>query len=140
MSTISVNVKRIGNQFHSGERVTPGRAELLTDLARVRTLATWLDAQFELAGVKFGFDAIIGLIPGVGDTLTSLIGLYPIWIARRHGLGKALQARMAFNVLVDWLPGLVPVVGDLIDVLYKSNLKNLKLLERAVEKRLQTGR
>jgi hypothetical protein len=112
----------------------------LADLARVRTLATWLDSQFEVAGVKFGFDAIIGLVPGVGDTITSLIGLYPIWIAKRHGLGKGLQARMAFNVLVDWLPGLVPVVGDLIDVLYKANLKNLKLLEQAVEKRLQEGR
>jgi len=133
-------VKRGGDEFHSGETVTPGRAELLADLARVRMLATWLDAQFEIAGVKFGFDAIIGLIPGVGDTITSLIGLYPIWIAKRHGLGKGLQARMAFNVMVDWLPGLVPVVGDLIDVLYKSNLKNLKLLERAVEQRLSEAR
>ena len=139
MSTISVNVRRVGDQVHSGESVTPGRPELLADLARARTLATWLDAQFEVAGVKFGFDAIIGLIPGVGDTITSLIALYPIWVARRHGLGKALQARMAFNVFVDWLPGLVPVVGDLIDVFYKANLKNLKLLEQAVEQRLQNG-
>lgn len=139
MSTIPVNVRRVGPQFNVGDGVVP-REELLADLARARTLATWLDSQFEVAGVKFGFDAIIGLIPGVGDTITSLIGLYPIWVAKRHGLGKGIQARMAFNVLVDWLPGLVPVVGDLIDVLYKSNLKNLKLLERAVERRLQEGR
>src|SRR3954468_1578173 len=110
MSTIPVDVRRVGAHFNPSEGVTPGRAELLADVARVRTLATWLDSQFEVAGVKFGFDAIIGRVPGVGDTGTSLIALYPIWIARRHGLGKTLQARMAFNVLIDWLPGLVPVV------------------------------
>jgi hypothetical protein len=139
MSTVSVNVRRVGEPFQTGESVTPGRAELLADLARARTLATWLDAQFEVAGVKFGFDAIIGLVPGVGDTITSLIALYPIWVAKRHGLGKALQARMAFNVFVDWLPGLVPVVGDLIDFFYRENLKNLKLLDRAVDNRVSEG-
>ena len=140
MSTIPVDVRRVGDSVHSGENVTPGRAELLADLARARTLATWLDSQFEVAGVKFGFDAIIGLVTGVGDTITSLIGLYPLWVAKRHGLGKALQARMALNVAIDWVPGLLPVVGDLIDVFYKANLKNLKLLEAAVEKRLRDGR
>jgi hypothetical protein len=139
METMTVNVKRIDPRFNAAPDTTPGRAELQADLARARTLATWLDSQFEVAGIRFGFDAIIGLVPGVGDTVTSLIALYPLWIAKRHGLGKALQARMAFNVFVDWLPGLVPVVGDLIDVLYKANLKNFKLLEQAAERKLREG-
>ena len=92
-------------------------------------------AQFSVAGIQFGLDAIVGLVPVVGDTLTALAALYPIWVARRHNLGKTLQARMAVNVVLDWLAGLVPVVGDVIDVAYKSNLKNLKLLERATERR-----
>ena len=139
MNTVEVKVKRVGSDAYAGDGVTPGRAELLADLERARTLAKWLDSQFDVAGVKFGFDAIIGLIPGVGDTVTSLIALYPLWVAKRHGFGKALQARMAFNVLIDWLPGLVPVVGDVIDVFYKANLKNLKLLEQAAERRLREG-
>jgi hypothetical protein len=140
MNTVAVNVKRVDPRFNSTPGTTPGRAELEADLARVRTLATWLDSQFEVAGIKFGFDAIIGLIPGIGDTVTSLIALYPLWIAKRHNLGKALQMRMALNVAIDFLPGLIPVVGDVIDVMYKANLKNLKLLERAAELKMQEGR
>jgi hypothetical protein len=113
---------------------------LEADLARARTLAKWLDSRFQVAGIKFGFDSIIGLLPGIGDTVTSVIALYPLWVAQRHGLGKALQMRMGFNVLVDWLPGMIPLVGDMIDVLYKANLKNLKLLEQAAERKLREGR
>ena len=109
--------------------------DLGVDLERARKLATLLDSQFSVAGVKFGLDAIVGLVPVVGDTLTALAGLYPIWVARRHNLGKTVQARMALNVAADWAAGSIPVIGDLIDVTYKSNLKNLKLLERAAERR-----
>ena len=130
METVTVNVHRAGQP--GGAVAAP---DLDVDLARARKLAYLMDAQFSLAGVKFGLDAIIGLVPVVGDTVTALVSLYPIWVARRHHLGQTLQARMALNVFIDWLPGLIPVVGDLIDVAYKANLKNLKLLERAVERR-----
>jgi len=126
METVTVN--RMGY-------ATPAAPDLDVDLARARKLAYLLDAQFSLAGVQFGLDAIVGLVPVVGDTLTALAALYPIWVARRHNLGKTVQARMAVNVLMDWAAGLVPAVGDIIDVAYKSNLKNLKLLERAAERR-----
>ena len=116
---------------HRVQRAAP---DLETDLSRARVLANWLDAKFSFMGVKFGMDAIVGLIPVVGDTLTALAAAYPIWVAERHGLGKTVQARMAFNVLVDWLTGLVPIAGDVFDAAYKANLKNLKLLEAAAEK------
>ena len=137
METVNVNVKRVGERpaGEPGNWAAAGPADLEADLQRARTLANWLDAKFEFMGVKFGADSIIGLVPVVGDTLTSLASTYLIYVARRHNLGTALQGRMAFNILVDWLPGLVPIVGDLIDVAYKANLKNLKLLEAAVEKR-----
>jgi hypothetical protein len=133
METISVDVRRaVGAVDH----------DLEADLQRARILANWLDARFEFMGIRFGLDALIGLIPVVGDTLTSLASAYLILIAQRHDLGKVVQARMAVNILVDWLPGLVPLVGDAIDVAYKANLKNLKLLEAAAEKkrRRESGR
>ena len=127
METVTVNARRVGER--------PAPPDLDADLARARKFAYLMDAQFSVAGVEFGLDALVGLIPGIGDTLTALASVYPIWIARRHNLGGNVQVRMAVNVLIDWLPGLIPIVGDLIDVAYKANLKNLKLLERAVERR-----
>ena len=111
---------------------------LESDLARVRRLATLLDAEFSFAGIKFGLDAIVGLVPVAGDLLTAAASLYPIYIARKHGLGKTLEARMAFNVLVDFAAGSIPLIGDVVDVAYKANLKNLALLERAVARRAVT--
>jgi hypothetical protein len=127
MAAIPVDVRRV-------DRTAP---DLQTDLERARVLANWLDAKFSFMGVRFGLDAIVGLVPVVGDTLTAIASTYPIWVAERHGLGKSVQARMAMNIFIDWLPGLIPFVGDAIDVAYKANLKNLKLLEAAAEKKLQ---
>ena len=138
METVTVNVNRVGEgesrQSRAGSNV-PTQAELEIDLARARKLARLMDSQFSIAGIEFGLDAIVGLIPVAGDCLTAAASLYPIYLARRHDLGKTVQYRMAFNVLMDVLPGMIPVVGDIIDVAYKANLKNLKLLERAAEKK-----
>ena len=105
------------------------------DLRRAQWLATLMDAQFEVVGIKFGLDAIVGLVPGVGDTVAMLVALYPIHVARKHGLGRAVVARMAVNVGVDWLAGAVPLLGDLLDVGFKANLANVRLLEEAVARR-----
>lgn len=120
--TIRVDVERV-------------ELELEADLARVRKLAKLLDAQFEIAGVKVGWDSIVGLIPIAGDIATTLLGLYPLALARKHKLGKTVQSRMAMNLLIDWAAGTVPLLGDAFDVVYKANLKNLALLEKAVEKK-----
>lgn len=98
-------------------------------------MAKLLDAQFEIAGIKVGWDAIIGLVPVAGDVATALIGVYPLHVARKHKLGRTVQARMAANLLIDWAVGAIPVVGDLFDIGFKANLKNLKLLEKAAAKR-----
>lgn len=105
------------------------------DLRRARQIATLLDAQFEVAGVKFGLEPFLGLIPLVGDTVGALAGLYPLWVANRHKLGKAVQAKMAANLAVEWGGGLIPWVGDFFDVAYKANLRNVKLLEAEAAKR-----
>jgi hypothetical protein len=130
METVTVNVRRAG-ESHAAQAVP----DLETDLARARRLAQLMDAQFSFMGIPFGLDAIIGLVPVAGDAVTALVSLYPIWVAKRHNLGKVVQGRMVLNVLVDGLAGLVPLVGDAVDIGFKANLKNLKLLERAAERK-----
>jgi hypothetical protein len=105
--------------------------DLAADLARARWLANWLDTKFELFGVRFGLDGIVGVVPVIGDTLGVIAGLYPIYVARRHHLGRRVRIQMGLNLLIEWLIGLTPVVGDAADVWFKANIRNLKLLERA---------
>lgn len=107
------------------------------DLRRVAELARLLDAKFEVAGIKFGLDFLVGLVPVAGDTITTLVGLYPLMLARRHKLGKVIAARMAANLGVDWLVGLVPLLGDVFDLGFKSNLRNLRLFEEALRRKQQ---
>ena len=109
--------------------------DLAADVERVRKLAGWMDTKFSVAGVRFGMDGVIGLIPVVGDTATALVSLYPLAVARRHGLGRWVQAKIFGNIALDWLVGLVPVVGDLFDVGFKANVRNLRVIERAAERR-----
>ena len=130
MSNIAVEV-------HRAPESGPG-SSLEADLERVRRLAQVLDAKFEIAGIKFGWDAIIGLVPVAGDVAMAAIGTYPLYIAHKHKLGKFVRARMIGNLALDWAVGSVPLVGDLFDVAFKSHIKNARLLERAVEKSRQS--
>ncbi|MEA2711009.1 MAG: hypothetical protein QOF78_3610 [Phycisphaerales bacterium] len=123
---VSVKVHRAGT--------LPKPGELEIDLARVRQIAKLLDAQFEIGGIKFGWDSIVGLIPVVGDIAMALVGTYPLYIARKHNLGKFIRARMISNLVIDWAVGSVPIVGDVFDVGFKAHLKNAALLEKAAEK------
>ena len=92
---------------------------LLDDLFRVPVL-----------GWRFGLDPLLGLIPGIGDTSTALASFYILISAVRHGVPKITLLRMALNIAFDYLVGSLPVVGDIADVWWKSNQKNLKLLRK----------
>ena len=105
------------------------------DLQNVERLAQLLDTEFEFAGIRFGLDAIIGLIPVLGDSIAALIGLYPLYVAKQHKLGFLVRARMLLNLIIDWLIGVVPIVGDILDVAFKANIRNAKILRNALEKR-----
>jgi hypothetical protein len=102
------------------------------DLAHVEQLAQWLDSKFEIPGlgIRFGLDAIIGLMPGFGDALTSVLSLYILTIASRYKMPRITQARMAANIAVDWLMGSIPLLGDMFDVAWKANQRNAALLKR----------
>lgn len=98
-------------------------------------LARWMDSAFEMPGLRFrfGWDALLGLIPGLGDTLTTLVSLYILGAARRCGVPRATMVRMAANIALDYLIGAVPLVGDVFDVYWKANQRNVALLRRHVE-------
>jgi hypothetical protein len=106
-------------------------------LRRIERLANLLDARFSLPGtnIRFGWDGLIGLLPGIGDTLTLLPQLYLIFEAVRLKLGAPVILKMLLNVLIDWLVGTIPVVGDLFDVAFKSNLRNAKLVAEAIREK-----
>jgi hypothetical protein len=111
-------------------------------LARARTLARLLDSAARVPGtnIRFGADAIIGLVPGLGDIGGAALAGYLVILAQRLGVPRAVVVRMLANVAVDTLAGSVPVIGDLFDVAYKSNLRNVALLERALERPAATTR
>lgn len=107
------------------------------DRRRVEALRRWaglLDSAFGIPGtrVRFGVDAILGLVPGLGDAFSGVFSLILIVHAARLGLPRIVLARMGANVLIDVLIGVIPLAGDLFDVAWKANLRNVALVERFV--------
>jgi hypothetical protein len=98
----------------------------------LRRWAVLLDSAFRIPGTRFrfGLDAIIGLIPGIGDITTPTFSALILIQAVRMRLPLVVQARMVLNAALDMVLGLVPLVGDLVDIGWKANLRNLALLER----------
>lgn len=110
--------------------------QLAAARARVALLAHWLDAAIRIPGTRFrfGFDAIVGLVPMIGDLVGLLLSAWLIIDAVRLGAPGTLILRMLFNLSLDALVGLVPLLGDLFDATYKANLRNARLLERHLER------
>lgn len=104
---------------------------------RIEKLAELLDSKFTLPGttIKFGWDALIGFIPVAGDTLTLLPQCYFLYEVLRMKVGWRVVARMLLNVVIDWLIGSIPLLGDLFDVAFKSNLMNAKLVAEAMRQK-----
>lgn len=105
---------------------TVGRVE------RLRRLARLLDAAVRIPGIgaRVGLDGIVGLVPGIGDAATAALSLYIVLEARRLGVPKAALARMLANVAIDTLAGTVPLLGDIFDVAWKANLRNIGIIEQ----------
>ncbi|MEW6362377.1 MAG: DUF4112 domain-containing protein [Pyrinomonadaceae bacterium] len=93
-------------------------------------LARYLDGLFRIPGTewRFGLDALIGLIPNFGDTLTSLASFYILIAGVRYGVPKITLLRMAFNIGLDYLVGMIPVIGDGFDFFWKANQQNIELI------------
>jgi hypothetical protein len=110
--------------------------EIEAALARVEALARVMDSMFKIPGtkVRIGFDAMLGLVPVLGDLLSQAISSYIIWEARRLGVSGFTMARMIGNSAIDTVVGIVPFVGDAFDVVFRANMKNLALLRAHLEK------
>lgn len=111
------------------------RAEVERTLARLETLERYLDRRYGIAGFRFGWDSILGLIPGIGDTITGAMSAYLVWKAHKLGAPNHLKGRMIANVGLDYAVGLVPIVGDIGDALFKANTKNVRLLKDHLNRR-----
>lgn len=116
-------------KFVNPRVLTPGQSQRLEALRKVSQL---LDSAFAVPGTSYriGLDPIIGLVPGIGDLVSPLFTIGILWEGRDLGIPRVVQLRMIFNVAIDALAGVVPVVGDLFDFAWKANNRNLALLER----------
>lgn len=110
--------------------------------ARLQRLATLLDNSIGLPGTpfRFGLDAVIGLVPGIGDLIGGVLSLYIIVESSRLGVPRSILVRMAWNVALDTFVGEVPILGDLFDAGYKSNLRNLALLDDHLRRPVESQR
>ncbi len=98
----------------------------------LRRFAVWLDAGIVVPGtsIRLGLDPILGLVPGLGDAVGALLAAWIVIEAIRLGASSATLGRMAANIALDAFVGAVPVLGDIFDVVWKANLKNVALLEQ----------
>ena len=104
--------------------------------ARIEALSKLLDVAFVLPGtnIRYGIDGLIGLVPVFGDLLTTAISLWIVREARSLGAPKYLVARMLANVAVDGVVGLVPFAGDAFDVMFRANMRNMRMLKKWMDK------
>ena len=105
-------------------------------LARLDALARLLDTAFAIPGtnIRYGLDGLIGLVPVLGDVITTALSLWIVREARELGAPWHVTARMVGNVALDGAIGLVPVLGDAFDVVFRANVRNLRLLRRWIER------
>lgn len=110
-------------------------------LKQLSHLAKLMDAQFRIpgTGIRFGLDGIIGLIPGAGDLSTFAVSGYMLWIMAQNGASGYVLARMTINILIDTLIGAIPLIGDIFDIAFKANMRNLRLMQEHYEEGRHRG-
>jgi len=131
-----------GFRFDFGNAAANPFANLTREqrLARLEALAKLLDVAFIVPGtnVRYGIDGLIGLVPVVGDIITTAISLWVVSEARALGAPWHITARMLGNVALDGVVGAVPVVGDAFDVMFRANVRNMRMLRRWLDRQRQT--
>lgn len=107
------------------------------ELKALRGLARALDSKFEVMGVRFGADALVGLVPVIGDTVTLIAGSAALLTSVRLKLPWHVHARVAFNLITDAGLGAIPIAGDVFDLFFRSHKRNFELVEKHVLKRAE---
>ncbi|HKY02527.1 MAG TPA: DUF4112 domain-containing protein [Burkholderiales bacterium] len=102
-----------------------------TSISHLRQLAWLLDSSIRIPGTRlsFGIDALIGLVPGLGDLVGTALSAYIVAGAWRAGISKTTLVHMLFNIAIESIFGAVPVLGDIFDAAWKANQRNIRLLE-----------
>jgi hypothetical protein len=121
----------MNNRLHAALAFDISRPQSRAErIARIEWLSTLLDTAIVVPGtnIRFGLDALIGLVPGIGDIVSTALSLYIVREARALGAPRLLVARMLANVALDGVVGAVPVAGDLFDVAFRANRRNVGLL------------
>ncbi len=116
----------------------PTQDEQRAILKRLEKYSRFTDNSISLpfTNFKIGVEAVIGLVPGIGDLIGLAMSSYVLLEAQRAGVSNRLKRRMMFNVAVDFIGGLVPVVGDAFDAVYKANTRNTRLLSKYLHEQL----
>lgn len=116
----------------------PTEARQRAILARLETFSRITDSSIGIPFTRFqiGVESIIGLLPVVGDIAGLVLSGYVLFEAQRAGAGRDVKLRMLRNMGIDFVGGLVPVVGDAFDAIYKANIRNTRLLKRHLEEQL----
>ncbi|MFZ3301572.1 MAG: DUF4112 domain-containing protein [Microgenomates group bacterium] len=98
----------------------------------VRKITKLLETEFSIWKFKFGFDPIIGLVPGIGDIISAILSFYIIFIAIVHHISFKIIVHMVLNIIFDLIVGSIPLIGDVFDFVLKPNVKNLAILEKEI--------
>jgi hypothetical protein len=113
--------------YHMARKPVPDTPQI----RKLQMIAKLMDSQFTIPGtnIRFGLDALIGLIPGVGDLATFSISGVMLVIMAQNGASGFVMARMMLNVLIDTMIGAIPFLGDLFDIGFKANTRNIRLMQ-----------
>jgi hypothetical protein len=113
------------------ETVRPAESALASD-EDLNAIATWLDDRFVIPGtrIRFGLDAIIGWIPGIGDALAAFASIFIVFSAWKRGVARVTLMRMVLNLAIEDALGAIPIVGDMAHIAWKANRRNYNLLVR----------
>lgn len=97
----------------------------------LKALAELLDSKFQGPfGIRFGLDGLIGLIPGIGDIVTTLLSFYIVGRCAFKKYPLPILLKMLLNIFIEFIIGIVPIIGDFFDIIWKANLKNIRLAEK----------
>ena len=121
------------NIFDLAKAAAPSREDALR---RMQFVANLLDTAFVIPGTKrrVGIDAIIGLVPGIGDVATTILSSYVIWEARNLGVSRLAIGRMLTNLAIHAIVGSIPLVGDVFDAVFRVNQRNMRIVRSQLER------
>jgi hypothetical protein len=131
---MAVSYSAASGLFEALKAAGPTRAD---SVRRMEAVAHVLDTAFLIPGTnqRVGIDAIIGLVPGIGDAVTTLLSTYVIWEARQLGLSRFAIARMLANLAVHASVGTIPIVGDVFDAFFRVNQRNMRIVRAHLARR-----